>query len=595
MCATRTKSDLPQYFYIPSNSSTNNYKVRLTPPKALQHLVKGQYRATTGTSDLRKARAIGARLIAEKLAEWDALLTTCAPPQSAPIFLTNKSMKDICAQRLYHWMRMDDLGRYQGDGYDDATLSGLQGLWDSTGQTMRSVVARGKASPEWESALEVLDSWCEQIDLTVSRADPLYAVLAKEFAKVELKALGWVRARNQGEAVDSPKPPAATGSELSTMTAVYREHLTESKNGKGLSTPVGIWKKFVGHVGDIPIEDVVPNDVFTFLREGIHAPTHPWSMKYAHGVVRRTLRAVFSLAITTGRRRAANPVDGMSELPRITKEQEKERLNPRRAYSDAEINKVLASDWYNPEANRWKGKMASDLGARFWTPLICLFHGNRVREVMQLVASDFHTLDNLHCMTIQEAIGGEQPELKKASIVRTLKNESTQRTVPLHPQLVALGFLDFLQSRRDADGTTALLFPSCIPKLGGKTPILGRAYEQAYVRFIRETVGAGLGNHGFRHQLEDRIRRAQTPGNQWPAGLGQEYMGRRTTRAKDKEHVAAVGSEGDYGEGYPPMLMQMYVKSLDFSRIKLPPIFSEWLKGGALSISGPPQGGARIG
>jgi hypothetical protein len=28
--------------------------------------------------------------------------------------------------------------------------------------------------------------------------------------------------------------------------------------------------------------------------------------------------------------------------------------------------------------------MATDLGARYWTPLICLYHGNRIREVMQL-------------------------------------------------------------------------------------------------------------------------------------------------------------------------------------------------------------------
>ena len=56
-------------------------------------------------------------------------------------------------------------------------------------------------------------------------------------------------------------------------------------------------------------------------------------------------------------------------------------------------------------------------------------------------------------------------------------------------------------------------------------------------------------------------------------------MGRRTTRAKVKEHVAAVGSEGVYGEGYPPELMQMYVKSLDFSRIKLPAPYADWLDG----------------
>ena len=51
MCATRTKSDLPQYFYIPANATTMNYYVCLTPPKALHHVVgKQKYRQSTGTA-----------------------------------------------------------------------------------------------------------------------------------------------------------------------------------------------------------------------------------------------------------------------------------------------------------------------------------------------------------------------------------------------------------------------------------------------------------------------------------------------------------------------------------------------------------------
>ena len=145
MCATRTKSDLPQYFYIPPNATTRNFYVCLTPPKALHHVVgKEKYRKSTGTADLRKAKPIGARLIAEKLAEWEHLLATSNPARPTAKALTNKAVKDICAQRLYHWMHLDDLGRYEGEGYDDGVLAGLQGLWDSTDRTMRSVIARGK-------------------------------------------------------------------------------------------------------------------------------------------------------------------------------------------------------------------------------------------------------------------------------------------------------------------------------------------------------------------------------------------------------------------------------------------------------------------
>lgn len=578
MCATRTTSILPQYFYIPANARTNNYYVCLTPPKALHHVVgKQKYRESTGASDLRKARPIGARLIAEKLAEWDLLLNTVTPPHPATKALTDRSIKDICARRLYHWMYMDDLGRYEGAGYDDGALAGLQGLWDVTDRAMRSVIARGRLSSEWEIALEVLEVWCHQIDVSVSRSDPFYTRLVQEFAQVELEGVKWVQSRNRGEAVATPKPPTAIGSEMSTMTDVYREHLQTSRKGKSVTTSVGLWSRFVDYLEDIPIEDVQPEDIYNFLKHALHDPETLWSMKYANGVVLRTIRAVFSLAITTGRRRGANPVDCVTELHKLSDKEEQERLKPRHPYTDADINKVFESEWYDPRTTRWTGKMSTDLGARFWTPLICLYHGNRIREVVQLVASDFTCENDLNCMTLQEDVAGGQPELMAASISRSLKNQSTARAVPMHPQLIAMGLLDFIQVRRDTDGVNALLFPSCIPKPGGKTPILGRAYEQAYLRFVKKDVGNGLGNHGFRHQLEDRIRSAQTPGNQWPAGLGQQYTGRKSTREKDKEHLAQVGSEGKYGKGYTPETMQMYVKTLDFSRIKLPPVYAEWL------------------
>lgn len=581
MCATRVNLDLPQYFYIPLNATTRNYYVCLTPPKALHHIVgKQKYRRSTGTADLRKAKPIGARLIAEKLDEWSQLLARSRTTQPASKALSRRTVEFICAKRLYQWMHIDELGRY-GQGYDEAGLTKLQGMLDVTERAMRSIIARAKLSPEWEGTLEILDIWCNQIDVSVSRSDPLYATLVKDFARVELEGVQLVQSRNQGNAVATPKPPSsAVGSEMSEMTEVYREHLQASRKGKSISTAVGLWTRFVDYLGDAPIEAIQPEDIYNFLKHGLLNPDTLWSMKYTHGVVRRTIRSVLSLAITTGRRRGANPVDSVTELYKISEDEEQERLSPRRPYSDAELNKVFASDWYAPGSPRWNGKMATDLGARYWTPLICMYHGNRVGEVIQLVASDFTFENDVHCMNIQEDVAGGQPELIAAGVKRSLKNVSTARGVPVHPQLIALGLLEFIQSRRDAAGANALLFPSCVPRPGGARPILGRSYEQAYLRFVNDDIGKGLGNHGYRHQLEDRIRNVQTPGHQWPAGLGQQYTGRKSTRAVDLAHVAKVGSETDYGEGYTPELMLMYVKSLDFSRIKLPVPYAQWLPSG---------------
>lgn len=137
----------------------------------------------------------------------------------------------------------------------------------------------------------------------------------------------------------------------------------------------------------------------------------------------------------------------------------------------------------------------------------------------------------------------------------------------------------FVDRRRKEAGPNALLFPSSQPNRGGKTPKLGRAYEQAFLRHVRDRLafGEGYGNHSFRHQLEDRVRKAQATTGVWPPGLGQQYTGRKRTRPVDRDVLLAEGSEADYGDGYTPAAMLPHVKKLDFSGIDLPMHFVTWV------------------
>ena len=68
---------MPENFYRPDHGRSLNWYVRLVPPSALKGRpgVK-EFRKSTGTADLRRAKTIGALLIAEKRAEWDRLLAT---------------------------------------------------------------------------------------------------------------------------------------------------------------------------------------------------------------------------------------------------------------------------------------------------------------------------------------------------------------------------------------------------------------------------------------------------------------------------------------------------------------------------------------
>lgn len=147
MCATRNQHEVPENFYRPDNGRTLNWYVRLVPPTPLKGMPGvREFRKSTRTSDLRRAKVVGARLIADKRAEWDQLLAKAKGPTIGPRILTSELIDHICARRLYHWMRLDDEARFEGEGYNEAEGAALAHLCQVTDQSMRSVVQRGKAS-----------------------------------------------------------------------------------------------------------------------------------------------------------------------------------------------------------------------------------------------------------------------------------------------------------------------------------------------------------------------------------------------------------------------------------------------------------------
>lgn len=116
MCATRNQREVPENFYRPDNGRTLNWYVRLVPPTPLKGMPGvREFRKSTRTSDLRRAKVVGARLIADKRAEWDQLLAKAKGPAIGPRILTSELIDHICARRLYHWMRLDDKARFEGE------------------------------------------------------------------------------------------------------------------------------------------------------------------------------------------------------------------------------------------------------------------------------------------------------------------------------------------------------------------------------------------------------------------------------------------------------------------------------------------------
>lgn len=126
-----------------------------------------------------------------------------------------------------------------------------------------------------------------------------------------------------------------------------------------------------------------------------------------------------------------NPFVGRSIRERIPKVQRRHR----QTMSPEEMTKAFSSPDFLAQRTGTKGT----LEARFWLPLLCLFHGTRANEVAGMLISDVKETNGIAFLNLRESEG------------HRLKTETSARAVPLHRVLLELGFLEFVSTRRERD------------------------------------------------------------------------------------------------------------------------------------------------
>lgn len=570
---------VPEHFYKQPNST--KWSVRLVPSSDLRALGAKEFRKSTGQSDLKKAKLVGQTLIADKLREWDKLQRQSPSIElrtSSPTVLHAELIEQICAARLYSWLQSDEEERLQG--LTEEELQEYAEFASLSDTYMRSILAQGPQSKHWSDVVSDVLEWCDVLGYQIESSDPNLPKLIRDFAAIERKAQNVIRGRNDGEYIPSP-PPLQISSRLSDVIEPFLEYKSVKAEEKYVGTMLHAWKKLIEFTGDSPLGRVSPDVLYNFFQSLMTAPDKPWSEKRVSTFGKRVIKEFYSVARTRGLYDGPNPVEQLLILPSNSKEDELKHKRPRLPYNFEKINQIFSSAWYDPkDTTHFRGKMRKDLGARYWIPIIGLLYGSRVREPLQLVCSDIKQLNDLHVISIQtELEDGDDESSSLPKKARSLKNESAKRLLPLHPILIDLGFLPFVEERVKQSGQGALLFPSSEPAPNVKNYKLGRAFEQSFLRFVRDTLkfGYGYGNHSFRHFFEDLIRDCQATKGLWPTGMDQQLSGRKRTRNLDRDFTMKQGSEALYGNGYTVKAMLPYYLRLDFSNVNFPAPYSKWL------------------
>lgn len=131
---------------------------------------------------------------------------------------------------------------------------------------------------------------------------------------------------------------------------------------------------------------------------------------------------------------------------------------------------------------------------RFWLPLIAVFSGLRQEEICQLQLEDVRQDNETWYFDIND-----RPP-------RKLKNTTAIRRVPVHSELIRLGFVKHVERLRRSRQTR--VFPAFRP--GGADDRLGHAFTKWFTRYRRD-VGLyrpGLNFHSFRHTATTLMHQA---------------------------------------------------------------------------------------
>lgn len=135
---------------------------------------------------------------------------------------------------------------------------------------------------------------------------------------------------------------------------------------------------------------------------------------------------------------------------------------------------------------------------RFWVPLLALFHGLRQGEACQLHKADVRQIGGIWCLMLSEG----DPDEMEVEDRKRIKTDAGERFVPLHSELIAMGFLDFVRS---CNGVR--LFPELERDRYGYFSTMskwfGRFLSKAGVKQPRVTF------HSLRHNYRDALRRAK--------------------------------------------------------------------------------------
>ncbi|MEO9335968.1 tyrosine-type recombinase/integrase [Mesorhizobium sp. SB112] len=322
---------------------------------------------------------------------------------------------------------------------------------------------------------------------TVERGTSEWRSVARALCASEYEALSRAAERHEGDWTGKPTHPIIANAQpvseekppvsLKRLLTDYLHSRKAIGRGKGAEkrwTPVFVdLVKFIRH-------DDARRLTKQNLMEWRDARLKTLSAKTVGDVYLASVRTVLKWAV-------ANDKLDSNVADQVRQEVPRKQLSREKGFTDNEALVILRAARDHVAAvtdNPATMERPQTTAAKRWSPILCAFTGARVGEIVQLRKQDFRKEGDTHIMRITPDAG-------------TVK-AGGYRDVPLHSQLLDMGFMDFVDASQDGP----LFYPD---RRGKNAASAARTISGRISEWLQkmEIVPEGVSpSHGWRHRFK---------------------------------------------------------------------------------------------
>lgn len=402
-------------------------------------------------------------------------------------------------------------------------------------EALAAEVRRHAASGETALITWAADAMIARQGLKIIKGSPAYRELCQRLQRAQLEALKRADERDAGKWDGEPTDPSVTtsGETITEAFAAYRRDVAGRLSADTLRQSeacIGMFADFVGPgfamarvtkkevrawkeaLYKLPVKAADTNE-FRGLRfrdvikrnERVGKPT------ITPKTINKYLSALGSLctwAVANGHLES-NPVEGLY----IALNRDVQKVRP---YDVEQLTKIFSSPLFTGCQSEDKPHLPGNVHRRdhfYWAPLIALYTGARLGEIVQLETADVREIAGRWAFHVT----------REGDPNKRTKTKGSQRVIPVHPELIRLGFLAY--HAKAAKAGQARLFPDVKPDSRG---FLSGNVSREWGRYLAR-IGlkedASVNFHSFRHGLADAFRRAGYRDEEFAMMLGHGSTG----------------------------------------------------------------------